>query len=258
MTVPEKEDSSLTAEPVAAKLVEITQAETRHTEIQGELLQLGADMGFDVWVARNDRGRLWNGVPLHQKPLAERRAFLEQNVKGFELSEITRDIEKAKMWLERLEVLGLDGIVAKRADLPYMPGSRDAVQKVKHHRTIDCVIVGYRTSGKKIASLLLGLYRNDGTLDMNGVARTFDVTKGPAAGTDLDVAVPITGPALDKTGNGRLQLDADNSVTLPGVITVDGGTVVVSASGKINDAVVIAIIIGNDVTRKLRLMRGAA
>ena len=64
VTVPEKEDSSLTAEPVAAKLVEITQAETRHTEIQGELLQLGADMGFDVWVARNDRGRLWNGVPL--------------------------------------------------------------------------------------------------------------------------------------------------------------------------------------------------
>src|SRR5213594_5182850 len=111
---------------------------------------------------------LWNGEPLHQRPLSERRAFLEKNVTGFELSEITRDVEQAKMWLERLEVLGLDGVVAKRADLPYMPGSREAVQKVKHHRTIDCVIVGYRTSGTKIASLLLGLYRDDGTLDFVG------------------------------------------------------------------------------------------
>ena len=111
---------------------------------------------------------LWNGEPIHKLPLADRRAFLEKNVKGFELSETTRDIAKAQMWLERLEVLGLDGIVAKRADLPYMPGSREAVQKVKHHRTVDCVIVGYRTSGKKIASLLLGLYREDGTLDFVG------------------------------------------------------------------------------------------
>jgi ATP-dependent DNA ligase len=111
---------------------------------------------------------LWNGEPIHTRPLAERRAFLEKNVTGFELSETTRDAAKAKMWLERLEVLGLDGIVAKRADLPYMPGSREAVQKVKHHRTIDCVIVGYRTSGKRIATLLLGLYRDDGTLDFVG------------------------------------------------------------------------------------------
>ena len=112
---------------------------------------------------------LWDGEPVHRRPLAERRAFLEEHVRGFELSELTRDVAKAKTWLERLEVLGLDGIVAKRADLPYMPGSREAVQKVKHHRTVDCVIVGYRTSGKKIASLLLGLYREDGeTLDFVG------------------------------------------------------------------------------------------
>jgi ATP-dependent DNA ligase len=111
---------------------------------------------------------LWDGEAIHKRPLAERRTFLEQNAKGFELSEITRDPAQAKRWLERLEVLGLDGIVAKRSDLPYMPGSREAVQKVKHHRTIDCVIVGYRTSGKKIASLLLGLYRDDGILDFVG------------------------------------------------------------------------------------------
>ena len=102
-------------------------------------------------VRRASLGRL----AIHKKPLIERRAFLEKNVKGQQLSEITRDVEKAKMWLQRLEVLGLDGIVAKRTDLPYMPGSREAVQKVKNHRTIDCVVVGYRTSGKKIATLLL-------------------------------------------------------------------------------------------------------
>ncbi len=111
---------------------------------------------------------LWNGEKIHERPLAERRAFLEKNVRGFELSQTTRDTNVAEMWLRRLEVLGLDGIVAKRTDKPYMPGSREAVQKVKHHRTIDCVIVGYRTSGKKIASLLLGLYRDDGTLDFVG------------------------------------------------------------------------------------------
>ncbi len=111
---------------------------------------------------------LWNGEAVHTRPLAERRAFLEENVKGIHLSETTRDVARARMWLERLEVLGLDGIVAKRTDLPYMPGSREAVQKVKHHRAIDCVVVGYRTSGKRIATLLLGLYRDDGTLDFVG------------------------------------------------------------------------------------------
>src|SRR5207248_9676506 len=74
----------------------------------------------------------------------------------------------AQQWLERLEIIGLDGVIAKRVDLPYKPGARDAVSKVKHHRTVDCVIVGYRTSGTKIASLLLGLYREDGTLDFVG------------------------------------------------------------------------------------------
>ncbi|HET7699366.1 MAG TPA: ATP-dependent DNA ligase [Candidatus Limnocylindria bacterium] len=111
---------------------------------------------------------LWDGTPVHERPLAERRVFLERNVTGIRLSEVTRDVATAQQWLERLEVLGLDGIVAKRTDLPYRPGSREAVQKVKHHRTVDCVIVGYRTSGKRIATLLLGLYREDGILDFVG------------------------------------------------------------------------------------------
>src|SRR5919198_6554760 len=136
-----------------------------HSALDGEIvIELGGRLEFDAMQMRlhpaESRIRklsaetparfiafdvlLWNGEPMHQKPLVERRSFLEKNAKGFELSEITRDPDRAKMWLDRLEVLGLDGTVAKRTDLPYMPGSREAVQKVKHHRTVDCVIVGYR------------------------------------------------------------------------------------------------------------------
>src|SRR5712691_8851417 len=107
---------------------------------------------------------LWNGEPIHRRPLAERRRELERLARGFTLSPISRDVAEARRWLERLEIIGLDGVIAKRLDLTYHPGLRDAVSKVKHHRTVDCVIVGYRTSGKRIASLLLGLYREDGTL----------------------------------------------------------------------------------------------
>ncbi|CAN5139231.1 ATP-dependent DNA ligase [soil metagenome] len=111
---------------------------------------------------------LWESEPLHRRPLAERRPELERRASAFTLSPYSRDVAAAKQWLARLESIGLDGVVCKRLDLPYMPGSRDAVVKVKHHKTADCVIVGYRLSGKRIATLLLGLYRDDGTLDFVG------------------------------------------------------------------------------------------
>jgi len=111
---------------------------------------------------------LWEGEPVHQRPLSERRQKLLEVAKKFTLSVTTTDVATAKHWLERLEVIGLDGIIAKRVDSPYKPGSREVVKKVKYHKTADCVIVGYRTNGEKIASLLLGLYRDDGTLDFVG------------------------------------------------------------------------------------------
>jgi ATP-dependent DNA ligase len=111
---------------------------------------------------------LWDGVAVHQRPLAERRVELERVAKGFTLSPYSRDRAVAEHWLKRLESIGLDGVIAKKLDLAYMPGSREAVMKVKHHRTADCVIIGYRLSGKRIATLLLGLYRDDGTLDFVG------------------------------------------------------------------------------------------
>ncbi len=111
---------------------------------------------------------LWDGVPIHERPLAERRTLLERLATGFTLSPYSRDRAVAEHWLQRLESIGLDGVIAKKLDLAYMPGSREAVSKVKHHRTADCVIVGYRLSGKRIATVLLGLFREDGRLDFVG------------------------------------------------------------------------------------------
>jgi ATP-dependent DNA ligase len=111
---------------------------------------------------------LWQGQPIHDRPLNERRVELEQRATAFTHSPQTADRALAQRWLERLEMIGLDGVVCKRADLAYKPGSREAVLKVKHHKTCDCVIVGYRKNGKRIASLLLGLYGDDGTLHFVG------------------------------------------------------------------------------------------
>src|SRR5207247_178417 len=74
-------------------------------------------------------------------------------------------------WLQRLEAAGLDGVVAKRLGVPYLPGSREGVVKVKPYRTADCVIVGFRWSEKgegRISTLLLGLYDPKGGLDFVG------------------------------------------------------------------------------------------
>jgi ATP-dependent DNA ligase len=114
---------------------------------------------------------LLKGKPVHEQPLEKRRKELERVAKSFRLSPVSRDVEQARDWLERLEAAGLDGVVCKRLGLPYLPGSRDGVVKVKPYRTADCVIVGFRWSEKaegRISTLLLGLYRDDGGLDFVG------------------------------------------------------------------------------------------
>ena len=116
---------------------------------------------------------LWDGRPLHEQPLERRRAELEQVARGFTLSPTTRDVGVAKSWLDNLEAAGLDGVIAKRLDQPYRPGSREAVRKVKAHKTADCVVVGVRwkkDAKRRLATLLLGLYNDGGTLDYVGSA----------------------------------------------------------------------------------------
>jgi ATP-dependent DNA ligase len=114
---------------------------------------------------------LWKGAPVHELPLEKRRRELERKAKRFRLSPVSREVAQAERWLDRLEQAGLDGVVAKRLGMPYLPGSRDGVVKVKPYRTADCVIVGFRWSEKadgRISTLLLGLYGDDGSLDFVG------------------------------------------------------------------------------------------
>jgi ATP-dependent DNA ligase len=114
---------------------------------------------------------LWDGTPVHERPIEERRAELERVGAGLSLSPVSDDAAQGRDWLQTLQSAGFDGVVAKRLGLPYLPGSRDGVVKVKPHRTADCVVVGLRwkAGGRtKIATLLLGLYRDDGGLDYVG------------------------------------------------------------------------------------------
>jgi ATP-dependent DNA ligase len=115
---------------------------------------------------------LWKGKPVYEQPLAKRRKELERVAKGFRLSPTTQDPEAADEWLDTFEAAGLDGVIAKRLDQPYLPGSREAVLKVKPYKTADAVVVGLRWKSKpdRIATLLLGLYRDDGGLDYVGSA----------------------------------------------------------------------------------------
>lgn len=86
----------------------------------------------------------------------------------------TEDAELGARWLEEFEGAGLDGVIAKRLDGPYLPGKREMV-KIKHKRDADCVAIGYRIhkSGQGLGSILLGLYRDDGELQMVGGAASF-------------------------------------------------------------------------------------
>jgi ATP-dependent DNA ligase len=114
---------------------------------------------------------LWKGKPVHERPIERRRAELEKVWSAAPLSPVSDDPEQGEEWLRTLTAAGFDGVVAKRLGLPYLPGSREGVVKVKPHKTADCVVAGVRwkKGGRDtIATLLLGLYREDGHLDYVG------------------------------------------------------------------------------------------
>ncbi len=115
---------------------------------------------------------VWKNEEVWRLPLSKRRSKLQRSARRFGLSPATRDRAEALGWLERFEAIGLDGVVAKRLDLPYLPGSRDGVVKVKPEKTADCVVVGLRWKSRpdRIATLLLGLYDEHGELDYIGSA----------------------------------------------------------------------------------------
>jgi ATP-dependent DNA ligase len=115
-------------------------------------------------------------VSLMDEPFDVRRARLVELLDGtpIAVTPLTSDREVAARWFTEFEGAGLDGIVAKNGDGPYTPGERTMI-KVKHERTADCVVAGYRVhkDGKGVGSLLLGLYSPDGRLHHVGVAASF-------------------------------------------------------------------------------------
>lgn len=139
-------------------------AESRILRLAGEIP--ASFVVFDVLA--------WSGVSTVSLPLVERRARLERDAGAFLLSPATTNRDEALAWLEAFEAIGLDGVIAKRLDLRYLPGSREAVVKVKPERTADCAVVGVRWRGagphEGLSTLLLGLYADDGTLDYVGSA----------------------------------------------------------------------------------------
>jgi ATP-dependent DNA ligase len=120
---------------------------------------------------------------LREQPLATRRARLEKSLGDGErvhLTPVTTDRALAEDWFQRFEGAGLDGVMAKRLDEPYLPGDRSMI-KVKHTRTADCVVAGFRWHkngpGTMIGSLLLGLYDDRGELHHVGVTSAFTNVK---------------------------------------------------------------------------------
>jgi ATP-dependent DNA ligase len=121
-----------------------------------------------------------DGTVLLDEPLVDRRrtlaAFAKKYLakqKSIRLSPATTKLSDAKKWLGRVGAT-LDGIVAKRRDLPYQPGDRSGMQKIKNYRSADCVVGGFRYNEGKpvVGSLLLGLYNDDGKLDHVGFTST--------------------------------------------------------------------------------------
>jgi ATP-dependent DNA ligase len=138
---------------------------------------------------------------LRSTPQGERRTMIERELAKAEppvhLTPATRDVAKARDWFDRFEGAGLDGVVAKQLDAPYQPGKR-AMLKIKHARTADCVVAGFRwhKNGKNthVGSLLLGLFDDTGDLHHVGITSSFSWDKREALAGELE---PLRKNALE-------------------------------------------------------------
>jgi ATP-dependent DNA ligase len=146
------------------------------------------------------------GRPLLEAPFQDRRAALESffqtldEPRGLELTPLTRDRHIAKKWLKGQNV-SLDGVVAKRLDLPYRPGER-AMLKVKCLRTADCVVGGFRFEShrRQVGSLLLGLFDDTGLLHHVGFTSAINERDKPALTRRLEKLIAPPGFTGDTPG----------------------------------------------------------
>ena len=147
----------------AQSRVRLLAKQTPASFVAFDLLALGDEALLEVPFARR-RERL-------AETLAKARAPIH-------LTRVTTDPETAEEWFSAFEGAGLDGVVAKGADLPYRPDQR-VMFKIKHERTADCVVAGFRwhKSGPVIGSLLLGLYNDSGDLQHVGVVGAFPMAR---------------------------------------------------------------------------------
>jgi len=138
---------------------------------------------------------------LREQPQAERRARLERALAPaggrIHLTPCTRDRAVAQDWFQRFEGAGLDGVIAKHESTTYQPGKRVMI-KVKHSRTADCVVAGFRWHkrgpGELVGSLLLGLYDAEGSLHHVGVTSSFTGAERRELAADL---APLRHGALE-------------------------------------------------------------
>jgi ATP-dependent DNA ligase len=141
------------------------------------------------------------GHDLMAAPQRERRSLLELLLRGVGppvyLTPMTQDRATAARWLDQFEGAGLDGVIAKPADAQYQPGKR-AMIKVKHARTADCVVAGFRwhkTGKGVIGSLLLGLYDDRGVLQHVGVTSSFTMAMRKQMAAELE---PLRMSAMER------------------------------------------------------------
>jgi ATP-dependent DNA ligase len=184
----------------AASRVQRLSVETPAVLIAFDLLALGDEVLLD-------------------RPRHERRALLRDHLATAEaavrLTPETTSAATAHDWFHRFEGAGLDGVVAKRQDGTYDPGARSLV-KVKHERTAECVVAGYRVhkDGKGVGSLLLGLHDDAGQLHHVGVTASFTARRRTEL---LDEMAPLLDGALDAHPWREWALaEAHESARLPG------------------------------------------
>ena len=157
-----------------------------------------------------------------ETPFGERQARLREVVTttpSVHVTSITQDAGTAQRWFQEFEGAGLDGVVAKAADLPYGPDQR-LMTKVKHVRTADCVVAGFRwhKSGPIVGSLLLGLY-DGGRLQHIGVAASFPMSRRAELVEEL---APYRENALDDhpwKDWANAQTQADGEDRMPGAVS---------------------------------------
>jgi ATP-dependent DNA ligase len=148
---------------------------------------------FDLLVDERGRSLVKETLEKRRNELQLFAANFLKNDRTARLSPVTQDLSVARKWFHM--GVALDGVVAKRRDLPYQSGERTGMQKIKRQRTADCVVGGFRYLEKEklVGSLLLGLYNESGELDHVGFSSSIKAEERPALTKKLEKIIQPPG-----------------------------------------------------------------